>query len=263
MTVSNPSACDGRDLIARIPAGQTGDALAALTVRVYNAHKAVQAATANALAVALDAGDALLEVKQLLQDCGLGWEGWLQDWKFFKLSTARLYMQLAKHRAEIEAKLAQIPGFSIRDARRLIRALNTPEESAAATEAATEIDNEPVSLVPPWVVAFNQASPQERTQGLAILGPADIIAVMPGAMRDTFMARAARVIGVGVPHDQLSNLLQTILNHIDIADDPKTGQTEQRFVRERAARKLLTVFAAQIGGRDVQIVLGAAKKRAA
>jgi hypothetical protein len=124
----------GHNLIVRIPAGKTtcDDALLELTERVLDAFEAIKEATANALAAALDAGDALFEVKQLLQDYGIGWEGWLRDWGFCKLSTARLYMQLARHRTEIEIEMAWDRGFSIRAARQLIGKFSP----APATEIA-------------------------------------------------------------------------------------------------------------------------------
>jgi hypothetical protein len=50
------------------------DAAFALTVRARDAHKAVQAAAANTLALALDAGDILLELQQELKKEGIGWE---------------------------------------------------------------------------------------------------------------------------------------------------------------------------------------------
>jgi hypothetical protein len=74
--------------------------------RVRDAHKAVQAAVANALTKALDAGDAVLALQQELQDRGMGWQVWFRKWGYFPLSTAKLYAQLAAHRDEIETARA-------------------------------------------------------------------------------------------------------------------------------------------------------------
>jgi hypothetical protein len=96
------------------------DELAELVARVRDGHKAVQAAVANALAVALEAGDAVLALQQELQNRGIGWQAWFREWGYFPLSTAKLYAQLAAHRAEIETARAQDPELSLRGARRLI-----------------------------------------------------------------------------------------------------------------------------------------------
>jgi hypothetical protein len=66
------------------------------------------------LAALMDAGDRLTEAKKAL-DHG-EWDPWLQ--KNFELSdrSARLYMQLAGHRARVEAKMATVATLGIRGA---------------------------------------------------------------------------------------------------------------------------------------------------
>jgi hypothetical protein len=78
-----------------------------LAQRIRAAHKAAQAAWSSALGHALAAGDALIKV----QDRGVvvNWKRWLRENCFLAVSTAQLYVQLAHHRAEVEAKL---PGGS-------------------------------------------------------------------------------------------------------------------------------------------------------
>jgi hypothetical protein len=67
----------------------------------------------NALENALDAGDLLLKAQTLVPNGG--WVRWLKSCSI-SVSTAALYMQLAHHRAEIEATGVQ----SIRNARKFI-----------------------------------------------------------------------------------------------------------------------------------------------
>jgi hypothetical protein len=114
--------------------------LDALADRVRIAFHAYQAATvhqlaanANALARALDLGDALDEAQARVAPGG--WQRWVQDCGL-KLSTSRLTQQLAAHRDEIEAERARVPGLSLRGARRLIA--KSPAETG--TESLPESD---------------------------------------------------------------------------------------------------------------------------
>jgi hypothetical protein len=142
-------------------------------------------------------------------------------------------------------------------------------ETKTASETPSEAKTELTPLVPLWVANFNQATPEERTRGFTMLDPGDVIAVMPQAMRDVLLAKAARVIddNVGNPDARLSRIIQSVLSHIAIADDAKTGPSK-RLGHERAAREKLKAFIAALqgsghSGQDVQIVLAAPKKRVA
>src|SRR5205814_544228 len=66
------------------------------------------------LSALMDAGDGLLEAKQAL-DHGQ-WDDWLSDNFALSDRTARLYMQLAGHRARIEAKMATVASLGVRGA---------------------------------------------------------------------------------------------------------------------------------------------------
>jgi hypothetical protein len=257
------------DLIARIPTDKIfapEASLDQLAATIRDAHDAACLAAEGFLDHALDAGAALLAARKKLKR-GEEFQTWVRrNCSNVSDRSIRRYQQLARARATLEANRPRVADLSLRGALQLIGKKRSKTESTAPANA--EIVTPPAGaeidagvLVPEWAVAFNRATPEERTRGFAALDPADIIAVMP----DTFMARADRVIDVGVPHARLSGFLQTILNHIDIADDPKTGQTPQRSEHERAALELLTRFAAQLReiDRDVHIVFGAAKKRAA
>jgi hypothetical protein len=111
-----------------------------LVARVRRAHKVVETAWANALAAALDAGDAVLALQQELQGRGIGWQAWFREWGYLPLSTAKLYAQLAVHRDEIETARAQVPELSLRAARRLIsKPQPAPETSQDEPPAATTV----------------------------------------------------------------------------------------------------------------------------
>ena len=95
----------------------TSDRLTELWARARDEHCKVQASIANALSAAMNAGDALIEAKPKVTKGG--WETWLESCGI-PVSTARLYRQLAQHRAEIEAAIRDGAELSLRGARRLI-----------------------------------------------------------------------------------------------------------------------------------------------
>jgi hypothetical protein len=77
----------------------------------------VRASLANALASAINAGEALIVARSKL---GRGWQKWVREACGIALSTAKLCIQLAQHRAEIEAAIGDSAELSLRGARRLI-----------------------------------------------------------------------------------------------------------------------------------------------
>jgi hypothetical protein len=66
------------------------------------------------LSALMDAGDMLIEAKDAL-DHGQ-WDDWLSSNSALSDRTARLYMQLAGHRARVEAKMATVATLGIRGA---------------------------------------------------------------------------------------------------------------------------------------------------
>ena len=74
---------------------------------------------ANALAAAMNAGDALIAVRPKVEERGF-WTKWLRENCYIAESTAKLYIQLAQHRDEIEARILDGVQLSLRAARKLI-----------------------------------------------------------------------------------------------------------------------------------------------
>ena len=68
----------------------------------------------------MNAGDALIAVKPKVLALNVSWQRWLRENCLTALSTAQLYIQLAEHRAEIEAEIQRGVELSLRSARRLI-----------------------------------------------------------------------------------------------------------------------------------------------
>src|SRR5262245_12345760 len=87
-----------------------------LAAVIRKARRASHAERCNALHHDLDAGDALLAAQKRVSS---NWKQWLRENCFLSVRTAMLYMQLARHRAEIEAEIERVGGLSLRAAIRL------------------------------------------------------------------------------------------------------------------------------------------------
>ena len=199
-----------------------------LARRIRDAHQAVRAATANALAAALDAGDALIEAKTRVET---DWEGWVEKNCRFGASTARLYMQLARRREDIEAKqqdeLLQpnTPPLSVRAARQLIAKPRCHQQKAVendqknAAETAPEIESEPVNLV---LAALDKANTEQVTAALNAKGLLWLLEVMPDDFRSRLEQRvlSLRVRPGHLGDPKLTTLVRTALSHVVAADTP-------------------------------------------
>jgi hypothetical protein len=146
--------------------------LTALACRIRDAHQAIGGAMRNALRMALDGGDALIEARSLV--AADQWGRWLRDNCFLSTRTAQLYVQLAHHRQDIEAEMSRMADLSLRAARRLIAKPRTDGVGKKALRF-----NRSASLANLWAAA----SPEERTAFLAEIALTDVLAVMPASWK--------------------------------------------------------------------------------
>jgi hypothetical protein len=181
-----------------------------LAERIRVGHAGVRSASANALAVALDVGDALLEARNRVSS---GWERWLHESCHLALSTARLYQALAKHRPEIEAELEEDPEFSLRAARRLIAPprSNEPKPAKAKNDAFAW-----------WSAANNEM----RRQLLDRIGLLSLLTALSPGLRTELERRVANLRGSGNAHShsKLTAAFRTALSHLAAADAPQTSR---------------------------------------
>ena len=132
-------------------------------------------ALSNALDAAMNAGDALRVVRPYVDAAGIPWQRWLKDNCFIGKSTALLYVQLAEHRADIEAEIDRGVELSLRAARRLI---STPRNNSAPPTTSTK---EEESLVTHW----ERARPEDRAAFLDAIGVDAVLKNMsPGFGRE-------------------------------------------------------------------------------
>jgi hypothetical protein len=121
---------------------------------------AVRAALSNALDKALEVGNTLIEAQKRIPEGQ--WRSWLNKDCELKPSTALLYMQIARHRGQIEAVRREVPGLSIRGARELIAA----ESRAGRQSSSRKKPPEEKPELPDWVTAYNESSDADKAAGL-------------------------------------------------------------------------------------------------
>jgi len=181
-----------------------------LALRIREAQQAVQTAGATALRHALEAGDALIEAQSRVTT---NWKKWLRDNCFLSVRTAQLYQQLARHREEIEAAIAQAGELSLRAACRLI----TPPRSNKPKRTKTKND-----AFAWWSVANNEM----RQQLLDRIGLVSLLTALSPELRKELERRVANLRGSGNAHShsKLTTALRTALSHLASADAPQTSK---------------------------------------
>jgi hypothetical protein len=118
-----------------------------------------RAAMANALAAAMNAGDALIAVKPKVLERGITWTKWLRENCLLAESTAKLYVQLACHRDQIEAELQRGVELSLRAARRLISkpaSRNGRESEENEGVEQPSVANDTAVLIETWAKATKE-----------------------------------------------------------------------------------------------------------
>jgi Protein of unknown function (DUF3102) len=146
---------------------------AELAQRIRAGRQAIEQAMCNALHVALDVGEALIEARTRVS---VGqWGRWLSANCSLSVRSAKLYVQLARHRAEIEDAMQQVPELSLRGARRVI---SKPTETVSNPKKSD------------LIATLDKATDAELTEALAALGFDRFLQVMPAEWRPRLEARA-------------------------------------------------------------------------
>jgi hypothetical protein len=206
--------------------------LAELADRIRVSHKAAQTACANALAHSFSAGEALLEARNHV---ATGWHLWLRENCFLAASTARLYIQIARHRAEIEAKVQKDSLFSLRAARRLIAAKKPPQTSKS--------NPKPAGL-------SGLMTDSELTKALASIGWVRFLRVMPAAWHSDLEERLVNLRADKREADlKLRNILCKALSLIKTAGIDHVITEGNKNEAIAALRRFIAILA----GRDCNI----------
>jgi hypothetical protein len=214
-----------------------------LADRIRERLKDAKTSLANALAAALDAGDDLIAAQLRVTDTP--WQRWLRANCFLSLSSAKLYMQLARHREEIEAAIEQAGELSLRAARRLIARKPTDDAEAELIE-----DDEPEppnpELEPPDPAAVVLAGLQALTDAQltsvwAEFGFAPLLRTMPADWRTELERRIAGLQRSNKMQPVLlraSECLRQVIGQIRLSTAPETTPA----ATERAERQALVAL---------------------
>ena len=153
-----------------------------LAVIVRDEIQQARKAWANALAHAMNAGDALIAVQPKVAERGIAWTKWLKENCFVAVSTAKLYMQLARHRDDIEAVIQSKGELSLRGARQLITKArhdkgdegeDDDQDDGQENEGETENPPKPESLIEHW-----HRCPEQLTSLLDEIGVSGVLEAM-------------------------------------------------------------------------------------
>jgi hypothetical protein len=183
----------------------------------------------NVLAAALEAGDALIELKA--HGVPGHWERWVSAACRLGVSTARLYMQLARRRDEVETALRENPAVSLRAMRRLL------------AKPITGSSSKPPK--PRLVAALRKASDREVTEALDDMGLAWFFRTMPSAWREQIAARVANLRAeTGAPALKLTAALRKALSLAKTASTPGVSPAiaESNWHEALATLKQFTVL---------------------
>jgi hypothetical protein len=171
--------------------------LAALALQIRNALQAAQTGMRNALRMSLDAGDALIAAKDQVAEGR--WICWLRENCFLSRRSAELYMQLARHRDEIEAELTRGVDLSLRAAARLV---------------AKPGPSRPKKPAVPLLTAWQAASAAERGVLLDALPFEEFLRALSIPLRRKLEARLRKQAPAWDEADNtLSLALRTALSH--------------------------------------------------
>jgi hypothetical protein len=131
----------------------------------------------SALRVALQVGEDLLKAQA--QVAKGQWEQWLQKNCSLRESTARLYKQLAKNRATVEAGLNTDPSLSVRAALRLIATPKQGNAVAAPTGRSANAVSVSGSSRLDILTHWERSTPFEQKAVLAAMKRDRLLAILP------------------------------------------------------------------------------------
>jgi hypothetical protein len=170
-----------------------------LARQVREAIEAAQKAGATVLRHAMDAGDALNQAQARVST---NWKQWLRRNCFLRVRTAQLYQQLARHRDEIEAVIAQAGELSLRGALRLV---SEPRTENKSPEKAPEEYAEPA-----WKTAVAEMTDSDWNGALTDLGFDRFLQVCPQSWRPKLLERAGgqavKLLQARRPNKSVKNL---------------------------------------------------------
>jgi hypothetical protein len=179
------------------------DRLAELTSKAKSEHLAVGLALGNALQHAMNCGDALLAIREMVPDGK--WQVYLRDHDI-PARSARVYLQVAKSRALLERQSSAAGPISIAQA---LEYLRDPEGKRPATSRRTKTEAPKLDVLG-WILG----SPKERTIFLDGIGLPSLLAALPPTWRAEIdrRVRGQRAASTSIPADKATAGLRVALS---------------------------------------------------
>jgi hypothetical protein len=224
---------------------ETTTSLDNLAEQIRTGHKKIGQQMCNALHIAFSVGDALSQAR--VQVASGQWEKWLKANCFLSRRTAFLYTQLAQHRDELEARMAEIPALSLRAAAQLIaKPKATPKKKAPPRPKST------------LQAAWNAAAPSERSAVLARMALNDLLQTLPPPLQARFYWSGKAAPGGNVPEGEtLLRASETLRRAVSLLKQPSDANGHEAAAALQALSRMLGDFDID----DITIIRKHAKAR--
>jgi hypothetical protein len=151
-------------------------ALAEHVAEIRRCHQQIVTAALGILDNAMAAGDALIAIEASGRIRHGEWTSWIGRNCELSPRTARVYMQLAQHRSEIEANRQRAADLSLRGALKLIADKDKGTGKPAKAKPA-----KPAAVLS--TLAWSDATPEQRQHFLDGIGLAAVLAALPPAWK--------------------------------------------------------------------------------
>jgi hypothetical protein len=182
------------------------------------------------LRIAFPVGDALTQARA--QVAPGQWAKWLKANCFLSRRTAELYMQLAQHREELEKRMVELPTLSLRAAAQLIaKPKEAPKKKA------------PPPPKPALQAAWNKAALSERATVLGRMALADLLHILPPALRARFYASGKAASGEETPDSEpFLKASETLRRAISLLKHPSAPNSHEAAAALEALSRMLGGF---------------------
>jgi hypothetical protein len=186
-----------------IPTPNRQEHLAGLTAKAKSEHLAVGHALGNALQHAMNCGDALLAIREMVPDGK--WQAYLRDQTDIPARSARVYQQVAKSRPLLEREGSAAAPISIAQALAYLRDPEAKRPTSRATNASK------LNLL-----AWTAASPDARRRFLDGIGLIALLAALPPTWRAEIDRRVngQRSAAISPLGDKATKALRSALSHL-------------------------------------------------
>jgi hypothetical protein len=186
------------------PTPNQQDRLAELTAKAKSEHLAVGLALGNALQHAMNCGDVLLAIREMVPDGK--WQAYLRDRTDISERSARIYIQVAKSRTLLDRQSSAAP-LSIAAA---LQYLKDPEAKKTTTSSRTKTEAPKLNLH-----AWIEASPAERKHFLDGIGLTSLLGSIPSAWRAEIDRRVGgqRAAAASPISEKATKALRAALSH--------------------------------------------------